>query len=142
MHLSGVTAALSESCRECLHWVSDQAQARGVRVSFDLNYRAKLWPPDQARAFIEALLPKVDVLFLGDEEARALWNRDDAELLQGFAAQGPKEIVLKRAAHGCSALIDGEFLESPAFAVTELDPVVREMPFVPDTCTPACTTFH
>src|SRR5829696_7337264 len=69
VHLTGITPALSEDCRAFVLWAAREA---GARVSFDVNYRSKLWEAEEARGFAEEILPDVYLLFVGDEEARAL----------------------------------------------------------------------
>jgi len=123
VHLTGITPALSEDCRAFVLWAAREARASGVRVSFDVNYRSKLWDAEEARAFVEEILPDVHLLFAGDEEARALWGRDDEGLVRELAREGPEEVVLKRGGVGSLALVEGEILEHPAFSVTEVDPV-------------------
>jgi 2-dehydro-3-deoxygluconokinase len=120
LHLTGITPALSEDCRAFTLWAAGEA---GARVSFDVNYRSKLWGTERAREFIEEMLPNVYVLFAGDEEARALWGRDDEALVRELARKGPEEVVLKRGKEGSLALVAGEVLEHPAFTVAEADPV-------------------
>ena len=123
LHLTGITPALSEGCRRFLLWAAEEAHESGVRVSFDINYRSKLWSPQEARASVEEVLPHVGVLMLGDEEARALWGRDDEGLLRELAGMGPQEVVLKKGREGSVALLEGATLEEPAFPVGEVDPV-------------------
>ena len=62
-HVSGITLALSPGARgEAMEAVRVASQKR-VLVSFDLNYRSKLWSEAEAReAFVE-IVPRVDVLF-------------------------------------------------------------------------------
>lgn len=120
LHLTGITPALSEDCRA---FVLQAAREAGGRVSFDVNYRSKLWGADEARDFVEELLPHVDVLFAGDEEARALWDRDDEPLMRELASRGPEEVVLKRGVAGSLALVEDEVLEHLPFEVSERDPV-------------------
>ena len=120
VHLTGITPALSEDCRAFTLWAAREARAR---VSFDVNNRSKLWGTERAREFIEEMLPDVYVLFAGDEEARALWGRDDEELVRELARKGPEEVVLKRGGAGSQALLGDEVLEHHAFAVAEVDPV-------------------
>ena len=120
LHLTGITPALSEDCRAFILWA---ARETGTRISFDVNYRSKLWGTERAREFIEEILPEVDLLFAGDEEARALWGRDDEILLRELAGKGPEEVVLKRGGEGGLALVAGEVLEHHAFTVAEADPV-------------------
>ena len=123
VHLTGITPALSDDCRAFVLWAAREARAAGARVSFDLNYRSKLWGTKQAREFAEEILPDVYLLLAGDEEARALWDRDDEALVLDLAGLGPEEVVLKTGSAGSLALVDGEILEHPAFRVSEVDPV-------------------
>jgi 2-dehydro-3-deoxygluconokinase len=123
LHISGITPALSESSRAFTEWIVEEARGRGLLVSFDLNYRAKLWPPEEARECFEALATRVDLLFLGDEEAHALWGSADEPLLRRLARFGPREVILKRGGEGSRALVDGQIVEHPAFAVAAVDTV-------------------
>jgi 2-dehydro-3-deoxygluconokinase len=120
LHLTGITPALSEDCRAFTLWA---AREDGTRVSFDVNYRSKLWGSGEARAFVEEILPSVDLLFVGDDEARALWGRDDKDLVRELAARGPREVVLKLGREGSLALVDGRIIARPAYPVDEVDPV-------------------
>jgi 2-dehydro-3-deoxygluconokinase len=122
-HLTGITPALSEECRAFALWAAREARRIGVRVSFDVNYRSKLWTPKEARGFAEELMPEVDLLFVGDEEALALWDRPDEEFVRELAKTGPQEVVLKQGQEGSLALVGGEVLHQPAFTVEEVDPI-------------------
>src|SRR4029453_16737940 len=62
LHLTGITGALSQECAEFLPWAASTARDAGVRVSYDVNYRSRLWPPSAARAATEAILPLGHVL--------------------------------------------------------------------------------
>jgi 2-dehydro-3-deoxygluconokinase len=123
LHLTGITGALSPECARFLPWAASAARDAGVRVSYDVNYRSRLWESDAARAATEALLPLVDVLFVGHEEATALWGWDTDAALEQLSKIGPSEVVLKLGAQGCAAVIDGERLKSPGFPARELDPI-------------------
>jgi 2-dehydro-3-deoxygluconokinase len=123
VHLTGITPALSVDCRTFVLWAARKARASGARVSFDVNYRSKLWGTQEAREFVEEILPDVYLLFAGDEEARALWGRDDEGLVRELAHRGAEEVVLKTGSTGSLALVDGEILEHTAFTVAEVDPV-------------------
>lgn len=68
-HFTGITAALSKSMPPiCLEAVC-AAKAKGLTVSRDLNYRKKLWTPEQARKVMEKLVRYVDVLVANEEDA-------------------------------------------------------------------------
>jgi 2-dehydro-3-deoxygluconokinase len=123
LHLTGITPALSADCRAFTLWAAHEARESGTHVSFDVNYRSKLWGPEEARAFVEEILPDVGLLFVGDDEAREIWGRDDEDLARELAASGPREVVLKRGGEGSLALTDGRAVTQPAFRVEEVDPV-------------------
>jgi 2-dehydro-3-deoxygluconokinase len=123
LHLTGITPALSADCRDFTLWAARKARENGTRVSFDVNYRSKLCSPEEARSFVEEMLPHTDVLLFGDDEARSLWSKDDEELVRELAAAGPREAILKRGGEGCLGLVDDRVIEQPVFTVEEVDPV-------------------
>src|SRR5437660_4020368 len=49
VHLTGITPALSDSCRATVARALVEAKARGCSTSFDVNYRARLWSAEAAR---------------------------------------------------------------------------------------------
>ena len=63
LHLSGITPALSESCGEFILRLMKTAKEKGLTVSFDGNFRSKLWTWEEARDYCTQCLPYVDVLF-------------------------------------------------------------------------------
>jgi 2-dehydro-3-deoxygluconokinase len=67
-HVSGVTPALGRACADQAIDAAKSARARGVPVSFDGNYRSKLWESwkDQAPAILRQLFENADIVF-GDE---------------------------------------------------------------------------
>ena len=78
-HISGITPALSASAAELTLDAVKQAQAQGVRVSCDLNFRGKLWKYGKSAAEVmQELMRYVDVVIAGHEE--------DCEKLLGVAA--------------------------------------------------------
>lgn len=123
LHLTGITGALSHECAEFLPWAATTARDAGVRVSYDVNYRSRLWEPSAAQAATEALLPLIDVLFVGHDEANALWGWETDTALEQLSKIGPSEVILKLGADGCAATINGEQLTSVGFPARQLDPI-------------------
>ena len=76
-HWTGITPALGEGPRRTLVAACEAAKAAGATVSCDLNYRAKLWTTEQARAVMRPLMEHVDV---------CIANEEDAERSLGMAA--------------------------------------------------------
>jgi 2-dehydro-3-deoxygluconokinase len=71
-HISGITAALSPQwCDWTIELVKAAKKAR-VLVSFDINYRSKLWSQAEAVRALREILPYVDYCSAGELDARYL----------------------------------------------------------------------
>jgi 2-dehydro-3-deoxygluconokinase len=79
LHFSGTAPALGPKVQAVLVEGLKTARARGVTVSCDLNYRAKLWSPQEAHRVMTGLMEWVDVL---------IGNEEDAAKVFGIRAEG------------------------------------------------------
>jgi len=70
-HWSGTAPALSDGMAATTKEACAAAKKKGLTVSCDLNYRRKLWTPENARKIMTDLMQYVDVL-IGNEEDSAL----------------------------------------------------------------------
>jgi len=97
--LSGITLAVMRDALDArLPALLDRVRARGGRVAFDNNYRARLWPdPAVARAAFAMALARTDIALLTLDDAVALDPSLDARdaLAQAFAFPCT-EVVVKR----------------------------------------------
>lgn len=123
VHLSGVTAGLGDGGRALVRRAMDEA----VVLSFDVNYRAALWSPAEARRFIEPILPRARYFFVGEEEAATVFELtgEPKAMLEALARRAPKAtIALLRGAEG-SLVRDGDRLYAPTHrkAVHIVDPI-------------------
>jgi 2-dehydro-3-deoxygluconokinase len=127
LHLSGITPALGASPAETVRVAMRRARDAGVPVSFDLNYRSRLWDVGSAGPVFRDLAAGADIVFAGDDEARIALGADlsvgPEALAEELAALGPPEVIVKRGRHGATAWIDGELIEVPAVAVPAVDTV-------------------
>lgn len=82
-HTSGITPALSESAAAVTREALLGARAAGVTVSYDLNYRGKLWSPAQARNAQEPLMELVDVLITTEEDTKVVFGIESSAGGQG-----------------------------------------------------------
>ncbi|MFC9351668.1 sugar kinase [Arthrobacter sp. NPDC057013] len=125
LHLTGITPALSESARATIFEAIAIAKTAKVPVSFDLNYRAKLWSADEAREVYREIIPIADIVFAGDEEAAiAVGAESDPEdLAHRLAKLGPRQSIIKLGAAGAIALIDGQLYRQPPVLVEAVDTV-------------------
>ncbi len=74
-HTSGITPALSESCARATVEAIEKAKDAGCKVSFDVNYRTRLWTADQARECLEKMMGSVDVLITTEDDARIVFGK-------------------------------------------------------------------
>ena len=75
LHLSGITPALCQSCADFILRCLQKAKEKGMTVSFDGNFRSRLWTWEEARDYCTMCLPYVDVL-LGIEPYH-LWKDEN-----------------------------------------------------------------
>ena len=125
VHLTGVTPALSTSCAETCHRAVELAHQAGALVSFDPNYRPRLWDAQSAREALLPLIEQADLLLMGHEDAQAVLGVESAQdALRAACGMGPRVVVLKRAEQGALALAEGRFFSAPAWPVDQVvDPV-------------------
>lgn len=119
VHISGITAALSDSCLELL-----RAVVRGPRehlVSFDLNWRPALWADRDPTVLLE-LADSADIVLAGADEAEAVWGTGDPEKLRALLP-GPSSLVVKQGAEGATLAEDGAFTYQEALKVDVVEPV-------------------
>ncbi len=83
-HVSGITPALSDNAAKVTAESLAAAKKAGLTVSYDLNYRSKLWSAKKARAVQEPLMEHVDVLITTEEDARVVFGIG-AESKDGYA---------------------------------------------------------
>jgi 2-dehydro-3-deoxygluconokinase len=88
-HVTGITPALSASAAETTREALQAAQAAKVRTSIDLNYRAKLWSPEEARRWMSEFMQFCDVLISTEEDIERVFGitGQDYEQLAGLVAQ-------------------------------------------------------
>lgn len=78
-HITGVTLALSKRWQEMGVDLIKEAKSRGIKISFDMNYRSKMWSYEEARAAFEEILPMVDYLSAGYLDAIHFADVDEIE---------------------------------------------------------------
>jgi 2-dehydro-3-deoxygluconokinase len=125
VHLTGITPALSRSAHETVFAAIDRAAAAAIPVSFDVNYRSKLWDPATAAPVLRALVASADIVFAGVEEAQLVLGRTGTseDLAEALADLGPSQAVIKDGARGATAMIEGRAHRLPALTVPLVDPV-------------------
>ncbi|MET0451227.1 MAG: sugar kinase [Mycobacterium sp.] len=123
VHLTGITPMLSGAARGAVHRALELARERAATVSLDVNYRRALGDTSAARAELEAMLPYVDILFIGEDELFLLTHETEPENAARFMVTlGPREVVVKLGERGAYALdADGATAREDGLPVTVID---------------------
>jgi len=122
VHLSGITPALSASCAELVRSGLAERPVPGATMSFDVNYRPKLWPPSQAGPVLAGLAALADLVFIGLDEAALLWNCTTADDVRDRLPQ-PHTLVVKDGAVGATGYDGDGRVFVPASPVEIVEPV-------------------
>jgi len=125
VHMTGITPALSASARDTVRHVAAVAAAKGVPVSFDVNYRARLWDAGSASAELSGLAAQAAIVFAGEDELPLITGgAGGPDAARKLAVSGPAQVVVKRGSRGAAVFTaDGAVHEQPAVPVTAVDPV-------------------
>lgn len=125
LHLTGITPALSESCRELVTDAVRRAHEHGVTVSFDPNLRFKLWDEATMRETLLTLVEDCDIVLPGLEEGEVLLGTDDPEsIAEEFRSLGADEVVVKLGADGAFVASDASMQTVAGYDIERVvDPV-------------------
>jgi 2-dehydro-3-deoxygluconokinase len=94
-HTSGITLALSNSCRKVAIEVIKRFKEAGAVISFDVNYRANLWSEEEARTTITEILPFIDILFVSEETSRRMFAKtgEMADIMKSYCREYGVSVV-------------------------------------------------
>ncbi|MYZ33764.1 MULTISPECIES: sugar kinase [unclassified Streptomyces] len=122
VHLTGITPALSASCLALVE--EALAPDRPCPVSFDVNHRAALWTGRSAPEILRTLADRADLVFVGLDEAQALWGPavTDAAAVRALLP-GPHTLVVKDGAREATAYLGPVPHSVPAPRVEVVEPV-------------------
>lgn len=126
IHTTGITPALSASCNTLVEHVLDHAAENGAQVSFDINYRAALWPLAEAAPRLLHLARRATVVLVGLDEAQTLWGCETAAEVRALLPNLPYLVVKDSSIEAVEfRLADGEqsVTRVPARRVTVVEPV-------------------
>lgn len=94
-HTTGITLALSDNAAQAAADGMKAAKEKNLIVSFDPNYRAKLWTQEKASEVLTPLMDYVTLLFAAPGDAKKLFGVAAAEGKEG--TEGGSEVAAKLA---------------------------------------------
>ena len=127
VHLSGITPALSASCRELVVAVAALAGAAKTPLSYDLNHRATLTTEADVRATLDAVAPHLELFIVAERDAQTVlgFGESGARLAEAIAARyGTRLVALTRppgSDTGDLLLADRILREAPRYPVEIVD---------------------
>jgi sugar/nucleoside kinase (ribokinase family) len=121
-HLTGITPALSTSCKEASFKALRIASEAGVTISLDTNIRLSLWNEKEARATLLPMLEKADIVLTEPQDAEILLGTKEPEAIaKKIFKMGPKTVAIKLGEEGAVAFTNKMSAKKPAFKVPVLD---------------------
>lgn len=121
LHVTGITPALSESCRATVERAIELGRAAGIEVSFDPNLRLKLWTVERAREVLFPLIRRCTVLLGGMEELSLLLGVTDPNAAADWAlGEGLATAVVKLGADGALVATADERRTIPPFKIPRI----------------------
>jgi 2-dehydro-3-deoxygluconokinase len=125
LHVTGISPGLSETMAHTVDEAIRIAKDAGTIVSFDLNFRGKVWTREAARTAYLRIIPQADIVFAGDDEAAIAVGaaEDPLVLAHRLVDAGAGQAVVKLGARGAVAVVDGREYQREAIKVTAIDTV-------------------
>jgi 2-dehydro-3-deoxygluconokinase len=101
LHITGVLPSITKNNQDIILEAVKLAKKYNLIVSFDPNIRLKMWTKEEAKAYIEKILPYVDIILIGDEEIEILLEDSDIQkAIKTFHDYGIEKVIVKKGAKG------------------------------------------
>lgn len=123
LHITGITMALSDTCRAACQTAAKLAHRAGLKVSLDTNIRLKLWDKTKAREALIHLLPLVDMVFIDDTDSRILVGSKGSSAAHAIMSKGPQVVVLKEGSKGGAVYTKSGVVREGAYRVPVVDTI-------------------
>ncbi|WUT97681.1 sugar kinase [Streptomyces pseudovenezuelae] len=104
LHLSGITAALSDTCLELVRELTASGAERPL-VSFDVNHRTGLWRDAAGPRVLLELARQADIVFVGEDEAEEAWGVTGGAAAIRAVLPEPSVLVVKQGGRGATAFV-------------------------------------
>jgi len=123
LHVTGITPALSPSAADAVAVAVRAAREAGTLVSVDINYRSKLWTPEQARPVLSELVRSADIVIASEDELGLVAPAGEAAAAAELGEAGVSHLVITRGARGATVWHDGAAHDAPAVPIAVRDTI-------------------
>jgi 2-dehydro-3-deoxygluconokinase len=125
LYITGITPALSETCKDCIFKAIEIARKHRVKIVFDPNVRKKLWSEVEAKKTLLALAAQSDMILAGSGEGEFLFGTSDSSRIAAeFQKLGASIVAVKLGRDGVYYKAGKEEAHIPGVKVDRVvDPV-------------------
>ena len=123
-HTTGITVALSENCKKAVEIGISKAKEFDTKVSFDVNYRSKLWSPKEAFKALDPILRNVDILLVTKDDARNVLKVSggyEDMVFTLWERYNPEVVILTLGSEGAMAFKDGKIYRADPYKLEVVD---------------------
>jgi 2-dehydro-3-deoxygluconokinase len=125
LHLSGITPALGSGPMATVERAITEAAAAGLTISFDVNYRSRLWSEAGAAECLAPLMSQAQILICALRDAVALFGipEDPEGAVTAMHERFRPDIIIVTMGDEGVIACDGQLTRQPAPAVETVDPI-------------------
>lgn len=124
VHLTGVFLSLYKNNLRVVKKIIQIARKKRIMISFDPNIRLKMWTKEEAKETFDQILPDIDILLAGAEEAQDMFGSSSDEKLEEVAQQyNISSLVIKDGANGSKMYRNNKWVYEKAYEVEAIDSV-------------------
>lgn len=123
LHLTGITTAISQTCEDLVREGLARARELGLTISYDVNYRTKLWSPAKAREIVSPLCEAADIMFMKRADVANVFGISydtEEDMLRALADRFARRVVVMTVGSRGAIALDkpsGEILRAPAYPI-------------------------
>lgn len=122
LHASGISQAIGDGAAETVSAAIAMARRAGVGVSYDTNFRPRLWAADKARPLVEAAAAQADIVKTSVEDAAALFGlAEPAAIGRHLLGLGAGAVVITLGSDGAALVTPAGLERLPGRKVSAVD---------------------
>jgi 2-dehydro-3-deoxygluconokinase len=124
LHTTGITCAISTTGAATVKYALSKAASLGIKSSFDLNIRRRLWSEDDAKKVLAPLASNIELLIGGEDEYQVVFGSNEPKKILAEAnKRGCRIAVMTKGDQQLRYCVDGNYEEITPPKVIALDPV-------------------
>ena len=124
LHTTGITCAISTTGAATVKYALSKAASLGIKSSFDLNIRRRLWSEDDAKKVLAPLASNIELLIGGEDEYQVVFGSNEPKKILAEAnKRGCRIAVMTKGDQQLRYCVDGNYDEITPPKVIALDPV-------------------